>query len=93
VSVASMLSQAEDLVSDARQLLQHRQADAWFPASQHPPEGVTVLVCRYGYEITLGQLSIEAGNDSKWLIDHSEGRASSLCITHWRPLPEPPGAK
>lgn len=58
----------------------------------YPPESRHVLLytSRFGGSYEIGYVSRLAGNDSKWFIGSTEGRAVSLGITHWRALPPLP---
>ena len=65
--------------------------DRWISVEERLPEmHEEVLICTEDYgESELGFAMVAVWDGSDW-IDTWDRRGTIHCVTHWRPLPEPP---
>ncbi len=66
--------------------------DAWQPIETAPKDGTQVLVWS-GQEFAVVEYYQDKDGTSFWEIGHTPGARcfAAIALTHWMPLPEPPG--
>lgn len=68
------------------ELINLREANRWIPVGERlPDDNVAVMIC-----LENNCIDIMYHEADRWHMDYNGIAYADDCVTHWRPLPEPP---